>query len=77
MHSDLDALDNFLDSKDQEIEEETSNFPEPPYTNGSLSVVVPMDDMELILVQMWKSRQTEPKMGELYEKYKTLTTFDS
>ena len=77
MHSDLDALDNFLDNKDQEIEEETSNFPEPPYTNGSLSVVVPMDDMELILVQMWTSRQTEPKMGELYEKYKTLTTFDS
>ena len=46
--------------------------PEPPYTNGSLSVVVPMDDMKLILVQMWKSRATEPKMGELYEKYKPL-----
>ena len=50
--------------------------PEAPYTNGSLSVVVPMDDMELILVQMWKSRQTEPKMGELYKKYKDLTTFN-
>ncbi len=74
MHCDLDSLDNFLDSKEQE--EETSNFPEPPYTNGSLSVVIPMDDMELILRQMWKSRQTEPKMGELYEKYKTLTTFE-
>ena len=36
---------------------------EPP------SVVVPMDDMKLILTQMWKSRQTEPKMGELYKKY--------
>ena len=48
----------------------------PPYTNGSLSVVVPMDDMELILRQMWKSRSTEPKMGELYEKYKKLTTFE-
>ena len=46
------------------------------HTNGSLSVVVPMDDMELILVQMWKSRQTEPKMGELYEKYTELTTFE-
>ena len=46
------------------------------HTNGSLSVVVPMDDMELILVQMWKSRNTEPKMGELYEKYKKLTTFE-
>ena len=50
--------------------------PVPPYTNGSLSVVVPMDDMELILRQMWKSRSTEPKMGELYEKYKKLTTFE-
>ena len=38
--------------------------------------VVPMDDMELILRQMWKSRQTEPKMGELYEKYLKLTTFE-
>ena len=47
-----------------------------PYTNGSLSVVVPMEDMELILRQMWKSRGTEPKMGELYKKYKDLTTFE-
>ena len=46
------------------------------YTHGNLSVVVPMDDMKLILQQMWKSRATEPKMGELYEKYKKLTTFD-
>ena len=43
-----------------------------PYTNGSLSVVVPMDDMKLILRQMWKSRATEPKMGELYKKYHDL-----
>ncbi len=50
--------------------------PEPPYTNGSLSVVVPMDDFQLILRQMWKSRGTEPKMGELYKKYKDLTTFE-
>ena len=49
---------------------------EEPYTNGSLSVVVPMDDMTQILTQMWKSRQTEPKMGELYDKYKKLTTFE-
>ncbi len=48
----------------------------PPYTNGSLSVVVPMDDFKLILQQMWKSRATEPKMGELYKKYKELTTFE-
>jgi|TARA_B100001094_G_scaffold318742_1_gene362691 hypothetical protein len=40
-----------------------------PYTHGNLSVVVPMDDMKLILQQMWKSRGTEEKMGELYKKY--------
>ena len=60
MHSDLDALDDFLESKDEEVQE------------GSLSVVVPMDDMTQILTQLWKSRQTEPKVGELYEKYKKL-----
>ena len=43
-----------------------------PSVNGSLSVVVPMDDMTQILTQLWKSRQTEPKIGELYEKYKKL-----
>jgi len=47
-----------------------------PYTHGNLSVVVPMDDMEIILRQMWKSRDTEPKMGELYKKYRELTTFE-
>ena len=47
-----------------------------PRTYGSLSVVVPMEDMKLILQQMWKSRGTEPKMGELYEKYTELTTFE-
>ena len=47
-----------------------------PHTNGSLSVVVPMDDFKIILRQMWKSRATEPKMGELYEKYTKLTTFE-
>ena len=46
------------------------------YTHGNLSVVIPMDDMELILRQMWKSRDTEPKIGELYKKYKDLTTFE-
>jgi len=46
------------------------------YTHGNLSVVIPMDDMKLILQQMWKSRATEPKMGELYEKYTKLTTFE-
>ena len=60
MHGDLDALDNFLDTKDEEVQE------------GSLSVVVPMEDMTAILTQLWKSRQTEPKIGELYEKYKAL-----
>ena len=74
MHGNLDALEDFIDKRDAEGEIDVK--PEAPYTNGSLSVVVPMDDMELILTQMWKSRQTEPKMGELYEKYKTLTTFE-
>ena len=50
--------------------------PEAPYTNGSLSVVVPMDDFKIFLRQMWKSRGTEPKVGELYEKYTKLTTFE-
>jgi hypothetical protein len=57
---DLDALDNFIDSKDEEIQQ------------GTLSIRVPIEDMTVILTQMWKSRQTEPKMGELYEKYKSL-----
>ena len=68
-HSDLDALENFIDKKDKSLSE-------PPFTNGSLSVVVPMDDFKLMLRQIWKSRQTEPKMGELYEKYTKLTTFE-
>ena len=75
MHGSLDSLEDFIDKRDAEVEEDDTK-PEAPYTNGSLSVVVPMDDMELILTQMWKSRQTEPKMGELYEKYKTLITFE-
>ena len=58
---DLDALDNFIDSKDEEIQQ------------GTLSIRVPIEDMTVILTQMWKSRQTEPKMGELYKKYKPLT----
>ena len=45
-------------------------------THGSLSVVVPMDDMKVIIQQLWKSRATEKKVGELYHKYKELTTFD-
>ena len=61
MHADLDALDNFLDSKDEE-----------EVKQGSLSIRVPMEDMTVILTQLWKSRGTEPKAGELYEKYKAL-----
>ena len=38
-------------------------------THGSLSVVVPMDDMKDIVQQIWKSRSTEKRMGELYDKY--------
>ena len=61
MHADLDSLDNFLDSKDEE-----------EVKQGSLSIRVPMEDMTVILTQLWKSRGTEPKVGELYEKYKAL-----
>ena len=61
MHSDLDALDRFLDSKDEEEVQQ-----------GSLSIRVPMEDMTVILTQLWKSRQTEPHIGKLYEKYKAL-----
>ncbi len=43
--------------------------------NG-LSVRVPMSDMRLILRQMWKSRGSEPKMGQLYEKYRNLVFED-
>ena len=64
-HSDLDALEDFIDKKENPLSE-------PPFTNGSLSVVVPMEDMTAILTQLWKSRQTEPHVGELYEKYKAL-----
>ena len=48
-----------------------------PHTHGNLSVVIPMHDMKLILQQMWKSRDTEPKMGELYDKYTKLTIFEN
>ena len=61
MHSDLDALDNFVDSKNEEEVQQ-----------GSLSIRVPMEDMTVILTQLWKSRGTESKVGELYEKYKAL-----
>ena len=54
------------------LEPEENVFPE----EGSLSVVVPIDDFKIILRQMWKSRGTAPKMGELYEKYTELTTFE-
>ena len=39
--------------------------------DAPLSIRVPMEDMTHILVQLWKSRH-EPKIGELYEKYKAL-----
>ena len=51
------------------LEPEENVMPPDP---GSLSVVVLMEDMEHIVRQMWKSRDTEPKMGELYRKYKPL-----
>ena len=47
-----------------------------PYTHGTLSVVVPMAHMKDIIKQIWKSRGTEPRMGELYEIYKPLVFED-
>tara|TARA_B100000427_G_C15200807_1_gene460257 strand:- start:237 stop:410 length:174 start_codon:yes stop_codon:yes gene_type:complete len=35
-------------------------------------IEVPLEDMTAILTQLWKSRATEPKIGEIYEKYKAL-----
>ena len=46
-----------------------------PESNG-LSVRVPMTDMKDILRQVWKSRKMEPRMNELYEKYKPLVFED-
>ena len=43
--------------------------------NG-LSVRVPMTDMKDILRQIWKSRKMEPRMNELYEKYRPLVFED-
>ena len=62
-------LESLSEGKDQVAPTEVE-------THGSLSVVVPKDDMKVILTQLWKSRATEKKVGELYNKYKELTTFD-
>ena len=35
-------------------------------------VKVPIDEMKIILRQLWKSRTTEPDVGKIYEKYKNL-----
>ena len=67
MHADLDALDNFIDNKDEEDVQSDSLV-----VVDALSIRVPMENMTSILTQLWKSRQTEPKIGELYEKYKAL-----
>ena len=57
-HADLDALDNFLENEEHKPLE-------PPSTNGSLSVVVPMDDMTYILMTLWKCRKSEKRCEEL------------
>ena len=67
MHADLDALDNFIDNKDEEDVQSDSLV-----VVDALSIRVPMEDMTAILTQLWKSRQTEPHIGKLYEKYKAL-----
>jgi|TARA_B000000609_G_C24112208_1_gene314646 hypothetical protein len=38
-------------------------------------VQVPIEDMKIILRQLWKSRSTEPDVGKIYEKYKDLDNF--
>ncbi len=38
-------------------------------------VQVPIEDMKIILRQLWKSRSTEPDVGKIYEKYKDLDDF--
>ena len=43
-----------------------------PDDAAPVCIRVPLEDMTAILTQLWKSRQTEPHIGELYEKYKAL-----
>ena len=38
-------------------------------------VQVPIEDMKIILRQLWKYRSTEPDVGKIYEKYKDLDNF--
>ena len=38
-------------------------------------VQVPIEDMKIILRQLWKSRSTEPDVAKVYEKYKDLDNF--
>ena len=38
-------------------------------------VQVSIEDMKIILRQLWKSRSTEPDVGKIYEKYKDLDNF--
>ena len=43
-----------------------------PDDDAPVCIRVPLEDMTTILTQLWKSRHTESKVGELYEKYKAL-----
>ena len=43
-----------------------------PADDAPVCIRVPLEDMTVILTQLWKSRQTEPHIGKLYEKYKAL-----
>ena len=43
-----------------------------PDDDAPLSIRVPMEDMNYILMQLWKGRKSEDKCNELYEKYKAL-----
>ena len=67
MHGNLDALERFLD---KDFDPSTLADEDQPIQEGNISMVVPMEDFEYILTQLWKCRKSEKRCEELYEKYK-------
>ena len=71
----LYVMDNKIDDLHRKLDRLSGDdlvAPPEEETHGSLSVVVPMDDMKDIVAQLWKSRATEERVGELWRKYKDL-----
>ena len=71
----LYVMDNKIDELHRKLDRLSGDdLVAPPEVekHGSLSVVVPMDDMKDIVAQLWKSRATEERVGELWRKYKDL-----